>query len=455
MRALIQFLLLGLLSSPVLALHSSEKPTNLDELFEQVKHDRVMEQEQNQQREATFIAKRNQQAQLLAEAKAQLADQEARTAQLNITFQEHEKLLTQDNADLALKSGSLGELFGTVRQVANESRSVLGSSMISAELPKRGEFLGEVAERKQQPTIKEIRQVWLSLQQEMTESAKVKQFTQSVITAQGMVEQKQVTRVGPFSSFSDGKFLRYLPETGNLVELGRQPVDRLRQIAIEFESAERGVFQPVVVDPTRGAIMALLVQSPDLKERIQQGGWIGYLILILGVIGLLIALQRFISLTVTGQRVAKQQTQAVPDIKNPLGRILSVYKKGLVNDLETLTLKIDEAILREIPKVERGLITLAILAAIAPMLGLLGTVSGMIETFQSITLFGTGDPKLMSGGISQALVTTELGLAVAIPLLLIHSLLSGKSNRLVQILDEESASLIARNAEANNDHIQS
>ena len=353
-----------------------------------------------------------------------------------------------------LKSASLGELFGTVRQVANESRSVLGSSMISAELPERGTFLGEVAERKQQPTIEEIRQVWLSLQQEMTESAKVKQFTQSVITAQGMVEQKQVTRVGPFSSFSEGKFLRYLPETGNLVELGRQPVDRLRQIAIEFESAERDVFQPVVVDPTRGAIMALLVQSPDLKERIQQGGWIGYLILILGIIGLLIALQRFISLTVAGNKVAKQQTQATPDTKNPLGRILSVYKEGLVNDLETLTLKIDEAILREIPKIERGLITLAILAAIAPMLGLLGTVSGMIETFQSITLFGTGDPKLMSGGISQALVTTELGLAVAIPLLLIHSLLSGKSNRLVQILDEESASLIARNAEANNDHIQ-
>lgn len=454
MRAMIQFLLLGLFSLPVLALHSSEKPTNLDELFEQVKHDRVMEQEQNQQREATFIAKRNQQAQLLTEAKAELADQEARTAQLNTTFQEHEKLLTQENADLALKSGSLGELFGTVRQVANESRSVLGSSMISAELPKRGAFLGEVAERKQQPTIEEIRQVWLSLQQEMTESAKVKQFTQSVITAQGIVEEKQVTRVGPFSSFSEGKFLRYLPETGNLVELGRQPVDRLQQIAIEFETAERGVFQPVVVDPTRGAIMALLVQSPDLKERIQQGGWIGYLILILGVIGLLIALQRFISLTVTGQQVAKQQTQAVPDTKNPLGRILSVYKEGLVNDIETLTLKIDEAILREIPKVERGLITLAILAAIAPMLGLLGTVSGMIETFQSITLFGTGDPKLMSGGISQALVTTELGLAVAIPLLLIHSLLSGKSNRLVQILDEESASLIARNAEAKDDHIQ-
>lgn len=447
-------LLVSVFSGSAWATHSDEKPTNLDELFEQVKHDRVMEQEQNQQRESTFIAERDQQARLLAQAKAQLAEQEARTAELNATFQQQEKLLAEENADLTLKSGSLGELFGTVRQVANESRSVLESSMISAELPERGAFLGRLAERKQVPTIGEIRQVWLSLQQEMTASAKVKQFSQPVITAQGIVEQKQVTRIGPFTAFSDGQFLRYLPETGNLVALGRQPVERLQDVAMDFESAGPGAFQAVVIDPTRGAIMALLVQSPDLKERIQQGGWIGYLILILGAIGLLIALQRFVSLSLTGQQVAKQQKQSVADTKNPLGRILAAYSEGLTNDIETLTLKLDEAILREIPKVERGLITLAILAAIAPMLGLLGTVSGMIETFQSITLFGTGDPKLMSGGISQALVTTELGLAVAIPLLLIHSLLSGKSNRLVQIFDEESAALVARNAEAKDDRIQ-
>jgi biopolymer transport protein ExbB len=195
--------------------------------------------------------------------------------------------------------------------------------------------------------------------------------------------------------------------------------------------------------------MALLVQAPDLKERIAQGGWIGFIILGLGAIGLLLAIQRFIFLGIAGRGIAQQQKQTAPSLKNPLGRILSVYSEGM-QDIETLSLKLDEAILREIPKIERGLITLAMLAAIAPMLGLLGTVSGMIETFQSITLFGTGDPKLMSGGISQALVTTELGLAVAIPLLLIHSTISSKSNRLVQILDEESAAIVARNAERLN-----
>jgi biopolymer transport protein ExbB len=279
----------------------------------------------------------------------------------------------------------------------------------------------------------------------------VEKFTTPVITTTGDVEDKQVIRIGVFTAFTDGLFLRYLPETGNLVELARQPVDRFRKLVAEFEDAQPGELQPTVIDPPRGAIMALLVQTPTLKERIEQGGWIGYIILVLGAIGLIIALIQFLSLTKDGHGIAKQQKQKEVSQKNPLGRILSVYNDRLAHDVETLSLKLDEAILREMPKLERGLITLAILAAVAPMLGLLGTVSGMIETFQSITLFGTGDPKLMSGGISQALVTTELGLAVAIPLLLIHSGLSSKSNRLVQILDEESAAIVARNAEKQHD----
>ncbi|HHA19744.1 MAG TPA: MotA/TolQ/ExbB proton channel family protein, partial [Methylophaga sp.] len=322
-----------------------------------------------------------------------------------------------------------------------------------AQKPDREKFLTSLAEHKQQPTIEELREFWLMLQEEMTESAKVSRFSAPIITAQGKVEDREVTRIGVFTAFSEGKFLRYLPETGSLVELGRQPTERLQSLVANFEATTDSSLQPVVIDPTRGAIMALLVLAPDLKERIQQGGWIGFIILGLGAIGLIIALQRFYSLTVVGRGVARQQKSTEASLKNPLGRILSVYSDTLAQDVETLSLKLDEAILREIPKIERGLVTLAILAAISPMLGLLGTVSGMIETFQSITLFGTGDPKLMSGGISQALVTTELGLAVAIPILLIHSALSSKSNRLVQILDEESAALIARNAEKQNGSI--
>jgi biopolymer transport protein ExbB len=440
-------LLISLLLSVCCVVQAAEKPANLDELLKQVKRERILEQQQNKLREAEFVTERDNQSRLLEEAKAQLLHEEQRTKLLNQTFQDYEKGLAEQETLLTEKSGSLGELFGTARQMANDSRGVLESSMTSIELPNRSEFLSNLAERKQQPTIDELRQFWLLLQEEMTASGKVVKQSLPIISASGELEQRDVTRIGVFSAFSDGQFLRFLPETGNLVELSRQPVDRLQQLAADFESSETDSLQATVVDPTRGAIMALLVQSPTLKERIQQGGWIGFIILGLGFIGLVIASIRFVFLTITGQGVAKQQKQTEINLNNPLGRILSVYSDELAQDVETLSLKLDEAILREIPKIERGLITLAILAAIAPMLGLLGTVSGMIETFQSITLFGTGDPKLMSGGISQALVTTELGLAVAIPILLIHSMLSSKSNRLVQILDEESAAIVAHNAE--------
>jgi biopolymer transport protein ExbB len=447
MKAVISLILALSLAAPVMA---ADKPANLDELLDQVKRDRVLEQQQNKLREAEFVEAHDKQAKLLEQAQAELARQEQRSTQLNQTFNDQEKALAERQSLLDDKSGSLGELFGTVRQIANDSRGVLESSMTSVENSDRLAFLNKLSESKQQPTIDELRKLWLTLQEEMTESGKVEQFNAPVITVTGEVEDKAVTRIGVFTAFAEGKFLRYLSETGNLVELARQPVDRLRNTIKAFEEADAGEFEPAVVDPTRGAIMALLVQTPTLKERIAQGGWIGYIILILGAIGLLVALLQFLSLLGAGRGVAKQQKQAEVSQKNPLGRILSVYNDKLAQDVETLQLKLDEAILRETPKLERGLITLAILAAIAPMLGLLGTVSGMIETFQSITLFGTGDPKLMSGGISQALVTTELGLAVAIPLLLIHSGLSSKSNRLIQILDEESAAIVARNAEKQN-----
>ncbi|THK40598.1 MotA/TolQ/ExbB proton channel family protein [Methylophaga sp. SB9B] len=447
----ISIFIISLLLLP-LAVVADDKPVNLDQLLDQVKRERLIEQEQNRIREAEFLQARDRQAQLLSEAKADLAAEERRTEQLNDEFEENEFKLAEKESQLQERSGSLGELFGSVRQMANDSRAVIETSMTTVQYPERVAFLTGLSERKQQPTIDELRELWLVLQHEMTHSGKVEQFKAQVITANGEVAERDVTRVGVFTAFSDGKFLRYMSENRTLVELARQPVQRLRDQVEAFENSDAGELKTVVVDPTRGAIMALLVQTPDLRERIQQGGWIGYIILFLGAIGLLIALIRFVTLIRLERGVSKQQKTKELNLKNPLGRILSVYSDKIAQDVETLSLKLDEAILRETPSIERGLITLAILAAVAPMLGLLGTVSGMIETFQAITLFGTGDPKLMSGGISQALVTTELGLAVAIPILLIHSALSSKSNRLIQILDEESAAIVARNAEAQTLH---
>ncbi|MGB5211827.1 MAG: MotA/TolQ/ExbB proton channel family protein, partial [Gammaproteobacteria bacterium] len=192
-----------------------------------------------------------------------------------------------------------------------------------------------------------------------------------------------------------------------------------------------------------------LIQAPSLPERIDQGGVVGYVIIGLGIIGLLIALWRLLLLSGISSGMRKQLKSSEASEKNPLGRILKVYDDNRMNDTETLELKLDEAILREAPALEKWQGGIKVLAAVAPLLGLLGTVTGMIATFQAITLFGTGDPKLMAGGISQALVTTVLGLCVAIPLVLLHSWVAGRSRSLIEILEEQTAGMIAQKAESD------
>ncbi|HIE53574.1 MAG TPA: MotA/TolQ/ExbB proton channel family protein, partial [Chromatiaceae bacterium] len=184
------------------------------------------------------------------------------------------------------------------------------------------------------------------------------------------------------------------------------------------------------------------------KERIEQGKEVGYLIIGLAIFGFLMAVYRFVALGVTSMKVRAQLKRAdQPKKNNPLGRVLLAWKENQEADLDTLERKIDEAVVKEVPRLQRGLSIIKILAVIAPLLGLLGTVTGMIQTFQSITLFGTGDPKLMAGGISQALITTVLGLMAAIPLTFLHALVASSSRSLVQVLEEQSAGIIARQAE--------
>jgi biopolymer transport protein ExbB len=255
--------------------------------------------------------------------------------------------------------------------------------------------------------------------------------------------------LGVHNLITGDRFLTYDTETRSIKELARQPQDRFRSLANNLFEAGPGEVVPAAVDPSRGSLLSLLIQAPSLQERIDQGGVVGYVIIALGIVGLLIALWRLLYLAGVGAGIHKQLKSNEPNAKNPLGRILKVYDDNRMNDTETLELKLDEAILREAPSLEKWQGGIKVLAAVAPLLGLLGTVTGMIATFQAITLFGTGDPKLMAGGISQALVTTVLGLCVAIPLVLLHSWVSGRSRSLIEILEEQTAGIIAEKAEAD------
>ncbi len=425
----------------------SAEPTSLEQLLELVKQERTLEKKELEEREQRFREARDKQKQLLAAARVQLRKDEANSERLKREFEKNETMLAQQRAVLREKMGALGELDGIVKQIASDMDSIIDNSLVSAQKSQRDEILNLLSTRKELPSLQELEDLWLLAMDEMVESGKIVTFPATIVTAAGNEIKQNVTRVGVFNAVSAGRFLRNLPDTGKLIEPGRQPGPKYQQMARNIETNASGMVA-FPVDPTRGAMLALLVQVPDLKSRIQQGGVVGYVIIVLGLVGLLVAILRFITLYTTGRKINKQLEDKKPG-NNPLGRILQTYFNNRNVDAETLGLKLDEAILKEMPAIQSGLGFLALLAAVAPLLGLLGTVTGIIETFQSITLYGTGDPRVMSGGISQALVTTVMGLMVAIPLLLLHSFLSAKSKTLVQILDERSAAMVASLAEQN------
>ncbi|MEE8314010.1 MAG: MotA/TolQ/ExbB proton channel family protein [Myxococcota bacterium] len=447
MRAL-RVIVVGLIAS-LLGPGSLGAQESLDALLDKVKKSRVENQAINRQREAEFRTKKSDQQRLLREAQGTRDRLERRSEQLEASFNENELRIISLEEQLRNRLGNLGELFGVVRQVAGDTRGVLDGSLASAQFPGRAEPMAELAESKVLPSIRELEGLWFTLLQEMVESGKVVRFDTTVVLPDGEQVQREVVRVGVFNAVSGGKFLQYLPGTGKLTELPRQPAGRYRGAAQDLEDATEGMVA-MAVDPSRGSILSLLVQAPTYTERVQQGGLIGYITIALGLFGLGIVVVRFRVLWNTGRAMKAQESSDKADPGNPLGRVMQVYEEYGTADTETLELKLDESILKDAPQLERGLTTVKVLSIIAPLLGLLGTVTGMILTFQQITLFGTGDPKMMAGGISQALVTTMIGLSVAIPLTLLHSWLRDRSKGLIQILEEESAGMVARRAEAEH-----
>jgi biopolymer transport protein ExbB len=404
---------------------------------------------ENEAREQRFIAARDQQEDLLREVVQELGAENARSDQLKATFDQNETSLADLEETRRVRVGNMGELFGVVRQVAGDTKGVIDTSLISAQLRGRSALADELAQADELPSMGDLTDLYVLLLEEMAESGKVVRYDTEIITADGRATTAEVVRVGVFNVISGSDFLQFEPQTSSLQVLARQPARRFSSLADGLFGATSGVV-PMALDPSRGNILGLLIQAPSLMERIQQGGLVGYVILLLGSLGGLVSIERLITLARASRGIQAQLGSAVPKGDNALGRILQVYESNATVDSETLGLKLDEAILREAPILEKWQGWIKVLAAVAPLLGLLGTVVGMIRTFQAITLFGTGDPKLMAGGISQALVTTVLGLTVAIPLVLLHSLVSGRSRTLVEILEEQSAGIIARHSDSSD-----
>lgn len=434
---------------------SAQEVSNLDQLLDLVEQGQARDNQEHRQRLEEFRQRQAEQDQLLEEARQRMAEEEARSTELDMTFDENEIMIAQVQAQLDERLGSLRELLGVLQQVAGDARSTFENSLTNIEYPDRAQFMSEFAARMGQgsrlPRIEEIERVWFELQREATELGKVKLLPNfRVVSAGGEELEENIARVGAFNLVADGRYLQHNPDTNSVSELQRQPAGRFTSSTSDLLAAEPG--EGMVrfgVDITRGQLLGLLIRDPGLFswERIRQGAEVGYVIIALGIIGILLALERFITLSIASGKVKAQLKRDTPSDNNALGRVLLVYEQNRNADVETLELKLGEAILKETPPLQRGILFIKIISVVAPLLGLLGTVTGMIQTFQAITLYGAGDPTIMAGGISQALVTTVLGLVVAIPMVLLHTIVNGRSRSIVQILQEQSAGLVAERAE--------
>ncbi|MFY8325056.1 MotA/TolQ/ExbB proton channel family protein [Pseudoalteromonas sp. ZZD1] len=426
------------------------EPMDLDSLLKTLEQGKSAQSAQNQQREQEFKSRQNEQVQMLKDTQAKRNQMLAQSERLETQFEENEVKLANLTDTLSNRMGSLKELFGVLQQVAGDSSNKFMTSVVSAQIQDRSKFMDELAVKmgstSNLASIEDIEKVWYELQREMTEQGKVTRFNTDVIVEGGAKAQQEVVRVGAFNLISNGKYLEYNAATNTISQLTRQPVARFTATAEELQNADSGVVQ-FALDPTGGSILGLLVQAPDTEERVHQGGTVGYVILGVGVIALLIAIERFLSLMLIGGKVRRQLKDTVARDDNPLGRVMKVKDQYPDVAYDTLELKLSEAILREMPKITRNLTLIKIISVVAPLLGLLGTVTGMINTFQAITLFGTGDPKLMAGGISQALVTTVLGLVVAIPTVFLYTLLNTRAKNILLIIQEQSAGIIAERSE--------
>ena len=433
----------------------AQQAVSLEELLRQVEQGRINDNQENRQREERFRASRADQQRLLRDAEATKRAEEQRSERLENEFDANEGTLDELKALYNERLGALKELFGVMQQVAGDARGRFDSSLTNIQYPDRGQFLGDLAKKigsaSQLPSIEEIERLWFELQREMTESGKIVRFETPVITEDGTEEIMEIARVGLFNIVSDGKYLDFDANTQAVSELPRQPEQgRFTRSTSDLLNSDDALVR-FGLDPTLGGVLKSLVARPNLVERIQQGGLVGYLIIALGVIGLLISLERMVVLGIASRKVTAQLNSSTPSDDNALGRVLRVCDANKSADTETLELKMSEAIFKETPALNRALLFIKIISVVAPLMGLLGTVTGMIQTFQAITLYGTGDPKLMAGGISQALVTTVLGLTVAIPMVLLHTLVSGRSRRIVQVLQEQSAGILAEHAERQSE----
>ena len=427
---------------------------SVDDLLGLVKQGQARDNKEFQQRLKRFNSDKAQQEKMLADTRQERDNLVAESERKEALFAENETKIAEEQQRLTERMGSLKELFGVLQQVAGDTKSVFEGSVVSSELPGREQFLTDLiitaGSSSKLPSIDQLEQLWFEMQREATYTGRVSSYQTDVVVPSGETVQKDVIRVGGFNAISDGKYLNWDLESGRLVELDKQPGSRYTDPAKALEVASGDQLTEFWIDPSRGQLLKIMGQSPELQERVDQGGIVGYIIMALGLVGILTALWRMLVLWLEGMKIRKQMKSDTPNENNALGRVMAVFQANKDADIETLELHLGEAISAEIPRLTRAIGWIKIISVVAPLLGLLGTVTGMIDVFETMSLFGTGDPKLMAGGISQALMTTVQGLVAAIPCVFLHTLTNNRSRELMMILEERATGILARQSEQSH-----
>lgn len=364
------------------------------------------------------------------------------SAKLINQFDENEKTLSELEEKLTLKLGNLGEMFGVVKQVSGQTRGEFKNSITNIDNPDRDLFLKNLAESKKLPDLSDISALWVELVKEIRNAETIKVFNTNVVSADGETKDLSILRIGTFSITHEGMFLKHLIDTNQVEFLPSQPSGVSKRKLKSLQNETEGTFV-IDIDPTRGAILDKLIQKKTFFQRIADGGLVGYVIILLGLGGVALASERIYVLRNVLINIREQEKTDNVDTTNLLGMLIETANNNINESLDSLELILDEKIQSITPTIEIRVKAIKLIATVAPLLGLLGTVIGMIETFQAITLFGTGDPKLMAGGISQALVTTMLGLIVAAPLLFMHSYAENYSKTIISFLEEKASGIVA------------
>jgi biopolymer transport protein ExbB len=432
-----------------------DNPSTPQELLEIVRQGQFADSQAQRKREQRFRSEKNKQTKLLADEKAERARLERIAKQLEVKFEANEALLVVAEAQLKENLGSLNEIFGHIAGTATEAREIFQESVTAGQFGKeREEFMSTLAKKMAEgirlASISELETLWYELQREITAQGEVTSFSTSVIGTDGEVETREVVRVGVFNTVSDGEYLKYASTRGMYEELPSQPPGRYTSSTGDLFGADSFPVQ-FAIDPTGpqgGTYLSSLITMPGTLERMSLGGPIGTIILIVGFLTTLLFAWRFYFLYGVRKEINTQLESNTLASDNALGRVLKVAEDNKDSDTDTLELKMAEQILQERPPIEAWIWMIKLVSVVAPLGGLFGTIVGMIETFTMITLFGTGDPKTMAGGISVALVTTWLGLMVAIPTTFMHAIVNNYSKGILATIEEQSVGMVAERSES-------